>query len=119
MKKTQILSFAVLLGIIALSLPNCYFDNEEDLYGTTGCDTTTVKYSTTVTSILENNCYGCHEGNVDIPFGTYDQLLPYIQNGKVLDRMRDAQNPMPPTGVLDPCSVNKIAAWVNAGAQNN
>jgi cytochrome c5 len=107
------------LLLTALSLPNCYYDSEEELYGTANCDTTAVKYSTTVNSILENNCYGCHKGTVDIPFGTYDELKVFADAGTLLNRMRDASNPMPPTGVLDACTINKIDAWVKAGALNN
>jgi hypothetical protein len=110
--------FAALL-LLVLSLPNCYYDNEQELYGGNTCDTTSVTYSAEVTSVLQNNCYGCHDTGTDYPLNSYDLLRPYATGGLLLQRMRDASNPMPPSGILDSCSIHKIDAWVREGALDN
>lgn len=101
----------------------CFYDSEEELYGTTGgCDTTNIRYSVEVQTLLQNNCYSCHTVNSNVsgfPFETYETLLPYAQNGQLVSRINDAGNPMPPTGLLPDCDREKIEAWVNAGAPKN
>ena len=118
--------FWFLLLVLAsslLSVQSCYYDNEQDLYGgVDGCDTTAVKYSAQVTNLLENNCYACHSVASDVagsPFDTYETLLPLAQSGKLVERINDAANPMPPTGLMPDCDRLKIEAWVNAGALKN
>ena len=126
---TPMLLALLLLGLLA-ALSGCYADNEEDLYPkapTSSCDTTDVKYSTTVKPIIEANCAtaGCHAGNPapgGYNFETHAGLLVTINNGRLLGSIRHASgySPMPKNAAkLPDCSINQIAAWVNAGAPNN
>jgi hypothetical protein len=117
-------SFLVILGIIiSLSIPSCYYDNEQELYGTTTCDTTTVSYANDIVPILENNCYGCHDaGSFSISnaqFDSYNLLKNYANDGQLINRTNDVANPMPPAQLMDDCNRNIIKAWVEAGAPNN
>lgn len=122
------LSFAVaaLASFLSLSLPyGCYYDNEADLYGTSACDTTSVTYSTGVVNVLANNCYSCHnaananDAGGGYQFDSYTLLTDFVTSGTLLNRINDAQNPMPPTGLIDNCQRLKIQAWINEGAQDN
>jgi hypothetical protein len=117
-------SFLAILGIIiALSIPACYYDNEQELYGTTVCDTTTVSYANDVVPILKSNCYGCHDtGNFSISnsqFDDYNLLKNYVTGGELVGRINDVSSPMPPSQLMDDCNRNIIKAWVEAGAPNN
>jgi hypothetical protein len=115
--------FAILATIISLSVPSCYYDNEQELYGTTTCDTTAVSYANDIVPILENNCYGCHDnGNFSISnaqFDNYNLLKTYATGGGLIGRINDVSSPMPPAQLMDECNRNIIKAWVEAGAPNN
>ena len=125
--KQRIVLVALLLSatLFALTLPaGCYYDNEEDLYGNnpSNCDTLAMSYQNDILPLLQANCYGCHtesnnsSGN---PFDTYAKLKLYVNAGRVHDRINNAANPMPPTGLLPDCDRAKINAWIGSGAPNN
>ena len=51
MKKAAIVLMIISSGlIVCFSITGCYYDNEEELYGTS-CDTTNVTYSSTITGL--------------------------------------------------------------------
>jgi hypothetical protein len=123
--KKYVFTSGVLALLFALLAPStaCWYDNDEQLYGYTGgCDTTDMSYSQEIQTILVNNCYACHSttspGVVDV-FDSYEQLKIYADNGKLLSSIRDIANPMPPTGLMSECNINRIEAWVKAGAPDN
>lgn len=116
------------LSLLFLGLSSCYYDNTEDLYpqqNTNSCDTTNVKYSTTVKPILDNYCVSCHsttnnQGGVNIE--GYTNVKVYVDNGNLLKSIQhDAGvSPMPKgQAKLDDCKINKIKAWIDQGAPNN
>lgn len=124
MKKT--LAALGLLVCLTLSwLPaGCYWDNEEDLYGTDlACDTVGIRYSVEIKAIIQDNCNSCHTASSatysGISYETYDQFRTVALNGKLLDRINNQAAPMPQTGLMSVCNRQKIEAWVNAGAPNN
>jgi hypothetical protein len=124
MKLIKVICFLLFL-FCSLSVPfSCYYDNEEELYGNQPgvCDTTLVKYSTIVKPLLENQCTGCHSptgSQSDYPLHTYDAVKVYVTNGLLINRINDAENPMPQSGLMPSCDIRKIEAWVNAGALND
>lgn len=107
---------------LALLTVSCYKDNEEYLYGTVVCDTTSVSYSTDIFPIVQNNCsiVGCHVGGGSGPglFENYDQIKATVDNGKFKDRVIVQKN-MPPAGPLSDCQIQHITKWLNDGAPNN
>ena len=125
MKKNVFQAFSiVVLVIFAAVIPACYYDNEEELYGTTPgvCDTVAVKYSTVIKPLLDNNCTTCHSAagsQSDILLESYDQVKAYVNDNALVTRTNDTNNPMPPVGLMSECDRNKIKAWVKAGAPNN
>lgn len=123
---TKILSalgFLFVLAFLATAPQACYYDNEEELYpGGTVCDTSNVRYSVEILSIVENECYSCHSQGSNVsgfPFDSYEALKEYALNGKLVERTNDPVSPMPQTGLLPECDRATIRAWVNAGAPNN
>jgi hypothetical protein len=121
-----ILSFLFFLSLLSLS--SCYYDKEEILYPGTACDVSNVTYSATVTGILSPHCYSCHNtanaGAVGggISLDSYTKLLPYVTNGKLMGSINHAggYSPMPKSATkLSSCDIQKIQAWVTAGAPNN
>ena len=117
--------FLLPLAIMAFILSSCYYHKEDILYGTT-CDTTNVTYSSTIKGLLNNySCLGCHIG-VDPPGGinleTYTNLKTMVDNGRFYGAVTHAAGfkPMPDGGSkISPCDINKIKAWIAAGAPNN
>lgn len=116
---------ALSMFLAALVMPDCYYDNEQSLYGEGGgCDTTSISYSQDIVPILDDQCYGCHDAASftvsGSQFDTYDLLQPYSGiDGSLLLRINDVDSPMPPNGLMDDCLRSKIEAWVKAGAPNN
>jgi uncharacterized membrane protein len=123
MKKTI---FFFLLLASALSVlttqPACTYDNEEERFGTVGCDTVAVKYSTKVKSLIDNNCKSCHQAGgqqESQPMTNYAELSIYAENGTLTDRINNASSPMPPTGLMSECDRAIIDSWIKAGYPNN
>lgn len=116
-------AFVLLTTTLTTLTTGCYYDNEQDLYGVTSCDTLNKRYSVEITKILAANCNECHlpsSGSyVDIAIDNYDAVTGYVQDGKLLKRINDSSNPMPPAGLMSECDRAAIQAWINAGALNN
>ncbi|MBC6995378.1 hypothetical protein QWY85_00365 [Neolewinella lacunae] len=108
----------------------CYYDNEEDLFqyvaqDPASCEVTVVTYSADVGPLLTTYCTRCHrvgrtDGNVNLE--GYSRVLPYVNNGALLGTAgRQPGFPaMPPSGGSIPaCDLQKLTAWIEAGALNN
>jgi uncharacterized membrane protein len=113
---------------ISVLLTYCTYDNELEKYGDSRmpCDTSTVTYSNTIQSILEDNCYTCHNeedassigGNVVLD--SYqaveekaNRVLKAVQHAEGYSNMPKGQ------AQLDECTIAKIRIWVEDGAPNN
>lgn len=116
------------LFLIVITITGCYKDNEEELYPGSGgaCDITGVTYSTTVVPLLQNNgCTGCHSGGAPsggIALNTYAAVKGAVTGGKLYGAISHAAgfSPMPKNGSkMNACDINKIKAWIDAGALNN
>lgn len=118
----------ILFFIITLVVTTgCYYDKEDLLYPQSGnCDTTNSTYSTVVQPALQTyGCVGCHSGPApsgNILLTTYANINTYVQNGKLYGSI--THNPgysaMPQGGnKMNACTINKIKAWIDAGALNN
>lgn len=117
----------VILFICTSLLAGCYYDVEEELYPPTGnCDTNGVTYTTTIVSLLQSNgCTGCHSGGApsgNISLNTYAGVQAVAQNGRLYGAIIHSAGytPMPQGGnKMSACNINKIKAWIDAGAPNN
>lgn len=87
------------------------------------CDTTSVKYSTTITTILTTNCIGCHGTNGGVTLTNYSGVKTVIDNGKLwnaVNHLSGVQKSMPnSTTFLSKCNLRQIKIWIDAGAPNN
>jgi uncharacterized membrane protein len=116
-----------LTTFIIFVFAGCYYDKAELIYPSTGtCDTTNVKYSTTVLSILSTNCYSCHSGTASagagIQLDTYTNLKIYITNSQFLNSINQTGSlPAMPLNAakLSNCDIQKITVWINNGTLYN
>jgi len=121
-KYSPALLFTSLVMIVVIHT-GCYYNTEEELYGTS-CDTINVKYSTTINGLLSTyGCYGCHSGPGAISNLRLDSHLALSSN---INRVWGAINhvsgfvPMPDGGgKMSDCDRKKIKAWMDAGMPNN
>ena len=121
--RRKIFFFFLFIGMIAG--PSCRYHVEEELYPDTGCDTNDVTYSGTVLTIIENSCIGCHSqsaNNGGVTLEGYSNLKVHVDNGRLLGAIRRDPGfaPMPQGQPrLPECTIEKIEAWIDDGAQNN
>lgn len=117
---------AIIFIISSLVLAGCYYDKEDLLYPSGNCDTTNSSYSGVVQPALQAyGCFGCHSGAApsgNVLLNSYAAVKTYVQNGKLFGAITHAAGytPMPQGGnKMSPCNINKIKAWIDAGALNN
>lgn len=117
----------ILLGTcLALGLmQSCYYDVEEELYPSIECNTAAVTFSTEISKILQNNCFSCHDAANNfggVTLEGYELLKVYVDNGSLLGAVKqeDGYSAMPKNQPpLVECDIEKLEAWINAGAPNN
>ena len=109
---------------LAVVLAGCYYDVEEELYGT--CQPVNVTYSQTITNILTgHSCLGCHSGNSpsgNVNLQGYQNVKARVNDGRLLGAISHANGhaPMPQGGPkLTSCDISKVKAWIDAGAPDN
>lgn len=87
------------------------------------CDTTAVTYSNTISSILKNNCIGCHGTNGGVTLSNYIGVKTVIDNGKLwnaVNHLSGTVKSMPSsTTFLSKCNLRQIKIWIDAGAPQN
>lgn len=120
-RKQSILSVSLLMCMMIIA--GCYYDIEPNP-GT--CDTSHVTYSTTIAGIIQSNgCLtpDCHGGNNPI---SGIRLTDYNSVKAMETRLFGAINhssgfvAMPQnSGKISQCEIDKVQAWINAGAPNN
>lgn len=106
----------------------CKKENVEDINkGFNLCDTTNVRYATTIVSIMNTSCatQGCHatgSNAANLSLDKYVDVKRVADNGKLLKVINHQSGVVPmPSGApkLDECSLAKIKKWVDDGALNN
>ena len=116
MKRLFILSITVVL--LSSFFFSCYYDSEEVLYPSFGCDSTNITYSSTIALTMDNYCTGCHGGSAPqgaISLTSYDDVVQYAP------RITPAINhtglyPMPKNaGKLSDCAIRQWDLWLMAG----
>ncbi len=87
------------------------------------CDTTLVSFAADILPVMQQSCQACHKGASPaggILLTNYAEVFAQVTNGQLVPAVnRTGLSPMPPSASLQLCTINKIAAWVNAGAPNN
>jgi hypothetical protein len=91
---------------------------------TSGCDTSNVRFASTIQPILQMYCTGCHSGtgaSAGINLTTWAGVKPQIDNGRIWAAINHTgPKPMPLGGnKLSDCNIAKIGIWIRNGAPNN
>ena len=94
--------------------------------GAGGCNTDNVSYSADIRPIIENNCLGCHRGANPVGgfvLETYSDVAAKANSGRLYGAVSWQTGYVPmPFGASSPlpgCDLDKIKAWIDAGAPNN
>jgi len=107
------------LFLFGLTIIACK-DDEGDV-----CDTNDITYTNSIASVFNNSCAvaGCHvdgnEQNAWFSLEGYDNSKASADFGRLVGAVSHEMDfsPMPKGGVkLDQCTIDKITAWVAAGA---
>jgi hypothetical protein len=120
MNKCKFLFFLFIAGLVAFA--SCKKD--DDGGGDGGIDCDTVKYSTTIAPLLQNNCnnVGCHDSGAAQTNGDYTSYAG-IETVAKNDTMRQKvliDMSMPKgNGVLTQTELDQVECWLNAGAPDN
>ncbi len=109
-----------------ITIPSgCYYDKEELLYPVSSCDTTDVRYSTSVAPIISVNCSGCHAGSLPsggLNLDSHASLKTQVLNGKLIGSITHSSgfSPMPKNASkLNACNILRIQKWISDGSLNN
>ncbi len=107
------------------------------IFGLTSCETSTlselaaveddttidiVTYENRAMEILNNACVECHninEQTAGVRLDAYEFAFIEADNGRMLSRMTDTTNPMPPSGNLPDTIIEDIVNWVDNGILEN
>jgi len=122
----RVLSYWIALPalLIMLSFGGCYYDNEEELYPGTVCDTASPSYLNIIKPIISENCTGCHGGaspTAGLNLTSHADLTAAILNKNLMDHLtqQNGYSLMPPSGQLSNCRIDQINAWILNGMPNN
>ena len=120
--------------IYMIFLAGCVYHKGDEEYPATGgggdCNDSNVRYGVEIKSILDQHCISCHNGTASVSgIDLYDHttistlaLDGKFTYGTLLSAvLHKGGAPFMPQGLpqLDDCEINKIAAWVYQGAQDN
>lgn len=115
----------LVMGILMLSLSQCYDDSEEELYPTLEvCKETNISFADDIMPMINGSCIACHGSNAAQDGGGIS-LLSHAEisasKANILKSISPgASTPMPKgTMGMDKCAVQQFNAWINEGALNN
>lgn len=85
-------------------------------------DTLSITYQTHISPIISNSCIGCHGGTnpeANLLLETYNQVRNSAENGTLIQRINDAVNPMPSSGLLPVQTRLLFDEWAQNGYLEN
>jgi hypothetical protein len=113
------LFFIAFISCMAISLTSCYYDNEEYLYGNSGCDTSLTKGPTftQTESIIQSNCGGggCHLSGGRAGGYNFDNPCSIVSGWSRIQAECVNSNRMPPGAPLSSTEKSAISDWIAAG----
>ena len=77
-----------------------------------------VSYTNDIAPVVKNFCTTCHAGNDpegDFVLTSYADVRKHTEQGELLKRINDAQDPMPQKGLMPPHLRRLFQAWAEAG----
>lgn len=101
-------------------MTSCKYDVQE-------CPTpTNITYSNTIKNLIANyDCFSCHGPNnpaAGFSLSSYTEVKSKVDDGRLFGAVNHSPGfvPMPENGrKMDQCDINKVRAWIDAGAPNN
>jgi hypothetical protein len=111
--------------VISVLFNACYYNNEEDLLGTSGCATSSQSYKNDIAPMMDFSCNTCHSSTVklgNVVLDNYTEVKKYAQSGALIGVIehKTGYSPMPKNGAkLDTCNIAKVKAWITQGTLNN
>ncbi len=118
MKNFKILIIFLVVGFFMFKCSN---NSTDDLIDQSNIPTV-VKYSTDVKPIIESSCLKCHgtplANGAPNSLTTIEQVKFSIEKLKLIERINDIAEPMPPSGLMQPSKRAIIEKWKTDGYQN-
>ena len=126
--------FAIISGFLIMSVVGCKKEPidgvcdhiiTDTIYDTIFVDPNIpgpITYNDHVASIMNNNCITCHSGSGPsggFGLATYTEVLNAAQNRPLVERINDADNPMPQSGIMNQGNRSLIERWINDGHLEN
>ncbi len=111
-----------LLIIFSFGLTSCETTSLSEISETTDPPIVIVTYENRAMEILNNSCIECHNVNVQeagVRLDTFEFAFLEANNGRMVSRMTDTTNPMPPSGNLPDNIIDDILNWVDNGILEN
>lgn len=122
--RNSLLSIFLIIGM--MSWNSCYYDSKEALLEDAGgCDTSAVSFSNEINPVIVSKCNSCHGGaspSAGISTEGYTNIQTLVSNGKLWGSVNhlSGYSAMPQGGSkLESCYLQKLNAWITAGALNN
>jgi mono/diheme cytochrome c family protein len=81
-----------------------------------------VTYENQIKSVISQNCIACHSGNNpngNLRLENYNQVRNASEIGTLIQRINDAANPMPTSGLMSVSTRVLFDEWVNNGFIEN
>ena len=124
MKKLTAIYFLLLVFFAVILLTNCTKgfipENIEPTSPTNQGDTVT--YQTHISTVISNSCISCHGGSNpqgNLLLESYTQVRNAAENGTLIQRINDAADPMPTSGLLPAQTRALFDEWVQNGYLEN
>lgn len=76
-----------------------------------------VTYNNSIKRIVLNKCIGCHrnDGAGGLNLETYENVKMSAQNGSLMDRINNAERPMPKAGLMSQKNRDAFQKWLENG----
>ena len=114
---------ALFCAIGILGFTSCETSSLSELAGEENQETVdVVTYDNTARAILDNACVECHNVNeqtAGVRLDAFEFAFIEADNGRMLARMTDPTNPMPPSGNLPDNLIEDIMDWIDDGILEN
>ncbi len=79
-------------------------------------------YDSDIRNITYNYCITCHSGlapSANLDLNSYQNVRQSTENGNLLNRINDNNNPMPPSGLLTDEQIQLFEDWAANGYPEN
>jgi len=126
LKCIKVMKYIIVLAIGLATVSGCFYDSEEDLYPSSGCNTVNVSFANDIQPILANSCLTCHNALSTIGGGVvledHASVLKYANDASLIGSIKHSPgySAMPESASkLDDCKISKIETWVQSGSPNN